>query len=225
MIFAFFFSSFQRFHRQLQIASRVLSQRHSRRWEFIFFFFLFVQFYNKFDKLETINASSNILLPNECSSHKDIMFIDFEYSSYNYRGFDLANHFCEWIFDCTITEPPGFVVEPSHFPTEAEQLQFFSSYLEELKKPVDADVLEFMLQEVSGFVPVSHLLWGVWALLQNIVSPMQADFNFMEYAKTRMSLYFHLRPALLRALPQYRHFLADHTDMLELAQSQAVFTR
>ncbi|KRX67618.1 Choline/ethanolamine kinase, partial [Trichinella sp. T9] len=164
----------------------------------------------------------NILLPNECSSHKDIMFIDFEYSSYNYRGFDLANHFCEWIFDCTITEPPGFVVEPSHFPTEAEQLQFFSSYLEELKKPVDADVLEFMLQEVSGFVPVSHLLWGVWALLQNIVSPMQADFNFMEYAKTRMSLYFHLRPALLRALPQYRHFLADHTDMLELAQSQAV---
>ncbi|KRX43239.1 Choline/ethanolamine kinase, partial [Trichinella murrelli] len=168
----------------------------------------------------------NILLPNECSSHKDIMFIDFEYSSYNYRGFDLANHFCEWIFDCTITEPPGFVVEPSHFPTEAEQLQFFSSYLEELKKPVDADVLEFMLQEVSGFVPVSHLLWGVWALLQNIVSPMQADFNFMEYAKTRMSLYFHLRPALLRALPQYRHFLADHTtDMLELAQSQAVFTR
>ncbi|KRX26058.1 Choline/ethanolamine kinase, partial [Trichinella nelsoni] len=167
----------------------------------------------------------NILLPNECSSHKDIMFIDFEYSSYNYRGFDLANHFCEWIFDCTITEPPGFVVEPSHFPTEAEQLQFFSSYLEELKKPVDADVLEFMLQEVSGFVPVSHMLWGVWALLQNIVSPMQADFNFMEYAKTRMSLYFHLRPALLRALPQYRHFLADHTDMLELAQSQAVFTR
>ncbi|KRZ53824.1 Choline/ethanolamine kinase, partial [Trichinella nativa] len=167
----------------------------------------------------------NILLPNECSSHKDIMFIDFEYSSYNYRGFDLANHFCEWIFDCTITEPPGFVVEPSHFPTEAEQLQFFSSYLEELKKPVDADVLELMLQEVSGFVPVSHLLWGVWALLQNIVSPMQADFNFMEYAKTRMSLYFHLRPALLRALPQYRHFLADHTDMLELAQSQAVFTR
>ncbi|KAL1231071.1 Choline kinase [Trichinella spiralis] len=64
----------------------------------------------------------NILLPNECSSHKGIMFIDFEYSSYNYRGFDLANHFCEWIFDCTITEPPGFVVEPSHFPTEAEQI-------------------------------------------------------------------------------------------------------
>ncbi|KRX26057.1 Choline/ethanolamine kinase, partial [Trichinella nelsoni] len=181
--------------------------------------FVTTTFKKKFD------FSGNILLPNECSSHKDIMFIDFEYSSYNYRGFDLANHFCEWIFDCTITEPPGFVVEPSHFPTEAEQLQFFSSYLEELKKPVDADVLEFMLQEVSGFVPVSHMLWGVWALLQNIVSPMQADFNFMEYAKTRMSLYFHLRPALLRALPQYRHFLADHTDMLELAQSQAVFTR
>ncbi|KAL1284109.1 Choline kinase [Trichinella pseudospiralis] len=168
----------------------------------------------------------NILLPNECSSHEDIMLIDFEYSSYNYRGFDLANHFCEWIFDCTITDPPGFIVEPSHFPTESEQLQFFSSYLEELKRPIDADVLEFMLQEVSGFVPVSHLLWGVWALLQNIVSPMQADFNFLEYAKTRMSLYFNLRPALLRALPQYRHFLtADHTEVLELAQSQAVFTR
>ncbi|KAF3836844.1 hypothetical protein F7725_004308, partial [Dissostichus mawsoni] len=30
-----------------------------------------------------------------------LMLIDFEYSSYNYRGFDFGNHFCEWMYDYT----------------------------------------------------------------------------------------------------------------------------
>jgi len=32
--------------------------------------------------------------------HSDgkIMLIDYEYARYNYRGFDLGNHFCEWVW-------------------------------------------------------------------------------------------------------------------------------
>lgn len=29
-----------------------------------------------------------------------IQFIDYEYSCYNYRGFDIGNHFCEWAGNC-----------------------------------------------------------------------------------------------------------------------------
>ena len=28
-----------------------------------------------------------------------VVLIDFEFSSYNYRGFDIANHFNEWMYD------------------------------------------------------------------------------------------------------------------------------
>ena len=28
-----------------------------------------------------------------------VVFIDYEFASYNYRGFDIANHFNEWMYD------------------------------------------------------------------------------------------------------------------------------
>ncbi|CAB0017013.1 unnamed protein product [Nesidiocoris tenuis] len=37
-----------------------------------------------------------------------LVVIDFEYCSYNYRGFDFANHFCEWFYDYSNQEPPYF---------------------------------------------------------------------------------------------------------------------
>ena len=34
------------------------------------------------------------------NKHSDpVVLIDFEFSSYNYRGFDIANHFNEWMYD------------------------------------------------------------------------------------------------------------------------------
>lgn len=41
-----------------------------------------------------------------------LRIIDFEYGSYNYRGFDFGNHFCEWTLDYTATEWPRFRYMP-----------------------------------------------------------------------------------------------------------------
>jgi ethanolamine kinase len=39
-----------------------------------------------------------------------VVFIDFEYGEYNYRAFDIANHFCEYAgFDCDYTRYPDKV--------------------------------------------------------------------------------------------------------------------
>ena len=35
----------------------------------------------------------------EVQSCDPVVLIDFEFSSYNYRGFDIANHFNEWMYD------------------------------------------------------------------------------------------------------------------------------
>ena len=42
------------------------------------------------------------ILHTRTSAHepgRDVILIDYEYCAYNYRGFDLANHFLEWSFD------------------------------------------------------------------------------------------------------------------------------
>lgn len=53
---------------------------------------------------------------------RDVQFIDFEYGSYNPRGFDLGNHFNEWA---------GFDCDYSLFPSLPIQRQFLRHYLEE----------------------------------------------------------------------------------------------
>ncbi|XP_039292551.1 choline kinase alpha [Nilaparvata lugens] len=58
---------------------------------------------------------------NNCD--KDIVLIDFEYCSYNYRAFDLANHFIEWTYDYTKEEHPNFSIHRDHYPTH-EQMRY-----------------------------------------------------------------------------------------------------
>ena len=50
-----------------------------------------------------------------------VHFIDFEYGGYNYRGYDIANHFCEFV---------GFTCDWNlRFPTKEKQLEWLSYYL------------------------------------------------------------------------------------------------
>jgi len=51
-----------------------------------------------------------------------LMLVDFEYSSYNYRGFDIGNHFCEWVYDYTHEEWPFYKAQPADYPTRGQQV-------------------------------------------------------------------------------------------------------
>ncbi|KAE8607658.1 hypothetical protein XENTR_v10011240 [Xenopus tropicalis] len=75
----------------------------------------------------------NILLLDgrENSEKQKLMLIDFEYSSYNYRGFDIGNHFCEWMYDYTFEKFPFFKATFSKYPTRRQQIHFVNSYLTE----------------------------------------------------------------------------------------------
>lgn len=53
----------------------------------------------------------------------ELMIIDFEYCAYNYRGFDLANHFLEWTFDYTNTQSPYFYHKLDQYPTAEQQVR------------------------------------------------------------------------------------------------------
>ena len=52
-----------------------------------------------------------------------ISVIDYEYCSYNYRGFDLANHFCEWTYDYTVKQFPNFSYQPNNLPSVEQRVR------------------------------------------------------------------------------------------------------
>ncbi|XP_071465454.1 choline/ethanolamine kinase isoform X1 [Marmota flaviventris] len=64
----------------------------------------------------------NILLLSEPENADSLMLVDFEYSSYNYRGFDIGNHFCEWVYDYTHEEWPFYKARPTDYPTRGQQV-------------------------------------------------------------------------------------------------------
>ncbi|KAM5186937.1 choline kinase alpha isoform 2-T2 [Callospermophilus lateralis] len=139
----------------------------------------------------------NVLLleGRENSEKQKLMLIDFEYSSYNYRGFDIGNHFCEWMYDYSYEKYPFFTANILKYPTRKQQLHFISSYLttfqndfENLSSEEKSAIEEDVLLEVNRFALASHFFWGLWSIVQAKISAI--EFGYMEYAQARFDAYF-----------------------------------
>ncbi|XP_035498172.2 choline kinase alpha isoform X1 [Scophthalmus maximus] len=139
----------------------------------------------------------NILLLNnhQNSDTQRLMLIDFEYSSYNYRGFDIGNHFCEWMYDYTCEEFPFFRVDAQAYPSKAQQLHFIENYLREsdrgferLSEDERTKLKQEMYTEVNRFSLASHFFWGLWSIIQARLSTIK--FGYLEYAQARFDAYF-----------------------------------
>lgn len=139
----------------------------------------------------------NILLlsEKENSSNDKLMLIDFEYSSYNYRGFDIGNHFCEWMYDYTYNQWPFFKADLKKYPNRQQQLHFIRHYLSEYSgnktdttHEEQSRIEEEMLIESNRFALASHFLWGLWSILQAKISTI--EFGYLNYALCRFEAYF-----------------------------------
>ena len=120
-----------------------------------------------------------------------IELVDMEYGSYNFRGFDIGNHFCEFSgFDYTkITDC---------YPNKAAQYNFIESYIRLGRSPsefVTDDELDSLYREANEYALASHLFWGVWAVLQAKYS--KVDFDYLLYARQRINAYFYYKRQLL----------------------------
>ena len=119
--------------------------------------------------------SGNMLWSEE---EKRIALIDFEYTSANPAGFDIANHFCEY---------PGFEGDmASLYPNEEFQMRFVGTYLEQRGLPSVEDKNEWrrVLRKLHFYAIASSLWWGLWAVIQSASSAI--DFNYSEYACSRL---------------------------------------
>ncbi|XP_004589749.2 choline/ethanolamine kinase [Ochotona princeps] len=147
----------------------------------------------------------NILLLSEPRSVDSLMLVDFEYSSYNYRGFDIGNHFCEWVYDYTHEEWPFYRAQPADYPTRGQQLHFIRHYLAEvqkgetLPKAEQSKLEEDLLIEVNRYALASHFFWGLWSTLQASMSTI--EFGYLEYAQSRFQFYFQQKSQLTSSPP------------------------
>ncbi|CAF0715411.1 unnamed protein product [Brachionus calyciflorus] len=154
-----------------------------------------------------INVGNILKLPEK------LMVIDYEYGSYNYRGFDLGNHFCEWMFNNNYENHPYFQYHYEYYPNREQQINFITSYIEEYKKAkvskngtnnaedIEIDEndkenkkdsnkldIEQLISEANHFALMSHIFWIFWSICQASVCKIQ--FEYLEYALARCDAYF-----------------------------------
>ncbi|PRQ46411.1 putative ethanolamine kinase [Rosa chinensis] len=124
--------------------------------------------------------SGNIMANDE---EEKLYFIDFEYGSYNYRGFDIGNHFNEYA---------GYECDYSLYPTKEEQYHFFRHYLgpDKPQEVSDKD-LEALYVEANTYMLASHLYWALWGIVHAKFSPIKFDYlgyfflRYNEYKKQK----------------------------------------
>ncbi|XP_046440374.1 choline/ethanolamine kinase-like isoform X1 [Daphnia pulex] len=155
----------------------------------------------------------NILIRESAVTREEkLVIIDFEYCSYNYRGFDVANHFCEWMYDYTFDKYPKFTYNPAAMPSVEQQLYFIRYYLETVQREMGIDdshknpIMNTidagpqnelrLLREAECYMLASHFFWGLWAVVNAPVSSI--PFGYWEYAEARFAAYFEHKQNLLR---------------------------
>lgn len=81
----------------------------------------------------------------EANNEPELMIIDFEYCAYNYRGFDLANHFIEWMLDYSNKEFPFFFYKKEQYPNKEQQVWLVCIILNKSRKKIWNLIHDFRL--------------------------------------------------------------------------------
>jgi len=159
--------------------------------------------------------SQNIL---ELNEDKSFTIIDFEYSDYNYQGYDIANFFNETMFEYDTAKHPHYTVDESEFPSDKELTDFCKYYLffrkhaeeefdtrlilendayrdEYIMKKHEMETfnkeLAELLEEVKVCQLFSHYFWCLWGVVKSHESDV--EFDYMHFAYKRYELYQKLK--------------------------------
>lgn len=141
----------------------------------------------------------------------ELLPIDYEYAGYNYRAFDVGNHFNEWCYDYTVQDPPYYSYNYDLYPSRDQQAFFWNAYYDadcaernnssdsaslgsvnDLPRQENGDLdLDKLWVETAYGSLYSHLFWTAWSLVQSQISSIR--FRFDEYASSRMDAYHRLK--------------------------------
>ena len=112
------------------------------------------------------------------------ILIDYEYSAFAPRAFDIANFFAEFA---------GFENDYSKLPTRLQRHEFCKNYLGD--NSTDIDTLE---EEIRVWTVVVYAYWALWGILR--LDKSTDEFNYLSFAISRLSA-FKIATRDLSALP------------------------
>ncbi|KZT23743.1 choline kinase cytoplasm [Neolentinus lepideus HHB14362 ss-1] len=129
--------------------------------------------------------------------HRQIIVVDFEYSSVNAASSDIANHFHEWTANYHSTTP--HLLNPAIYPTLEQRQNLYRAYLShyrmnsspsQVKDVTDHD-LQLLDAQVQAWSPASHAMWAVWGVVQAREdlenNESEVEFDYIGYARCRMA--------------------------------------
>ena len=128
-----------------------------------------------------------------------IIFLDYEYSGLNYLEYEFANFFCEWMADYNSDTPHS--LDKTRYPSLQEQETFILHYLKSKDSKTQDDYkteLSDILKKIPIFTACSHLLWGLWGIIQSSkiykTDQQELDFDYSTYGLNRLILYSEIKP-------------------------------
>lgn len=157
--------------------------------------------------------ANNILVRN---SNGQTAFIDYEYSGYNFRGYDIANYFNESLFDYEVEEPPYYHVSPQ-LPSMPRIRRFIEYYVLSgkmemkdlvkslgneqeiaslLKKHNAEEEAERIYRDIPLCLMLSDLYWGAWAI--SVSKNPLINFDYISFASVRMNQYHQVKQAFFQ---------------------------
>ena len=147
---------------------------------------------------------NNILASLYDTTH--IIFIDFEYTSWNPRAMDIANYFSETMLDNAHPLENGIKPYIQNFINEREQeflircylQQYFRKYYNKITKISEESFIEnelpILRAEVHKCLLLNNYFWGVWSI--RMLKPEKIGettvFNF-DFAKARVAMFNHVK--------------------------------
>lgn len=160
----------------------------------------------------------------------ELKLIDFEYTTYNFRTFDIANFINESLFDYGFEEAPYFAYFPEKRDSDEEVRDMIKYYTilaaypqnptyEEAKRVVTEEAyaneqaiklfgsqegLDAKIDQAMTLLHAgylfSHFYWSIWAIIQAKNTPVK--FDYVEFGYTRYKDFEHIRKTSKRLNPQ-----------------------
>ncbi|CAL2037500.1 unnamed protein product [Caenorhabditis brenneri] len=132
---------------------------------------------------------ANIL---QLNSTNQLVFIDWEYACYNFRGYDLAMHLSESAI-LRMSSPPGIQINEEFTDNHPNLRGFCEAYVEADKKLHNSNsTVDLLVKECEFFWPITHLFWACIIMKLGRME-CNKELNMDIQARDRLAVYFHLR--------------------------------
>ncbi|CAG2116262.1 unnamed protein product [Medioppia subpectinata] len=143
-------------------------------------------------------TAGNILIPDDPMAYEDgLLFIDYEFAAYNYRGFDFGCFFAQAQFEYFTPDYPYFRVDFDAYPTDEEKRHFMCHYIKHSPDlSAGRETEDQLIKECDCFALTVYLFWALWNIVKLRTSLLR--YSYWEDSKAKLIAYHKLKDYVIK---------------------------